>query len=209
MAAAVLSLVFVVCGCRQTAAAPTPPPGPPVAPITAGQAVDLLSPKVEKTDGNLFATVEPEDCAGVAREVDPPFIVDLNPAATDGGHWTVVERDIYIEEMVGVYHADFDAREALSRAKRTLESCRNTPFTVTDMNGRTYDFTLLPPVESSSPNILLWSFRSPGWACDSAFVADHNAAIEISTCGPVADYPVADLAGDALKRIDSLANTTA
>ena len=83
------------------------------------------------------------------------------------------------------------------------------PFTVTDMNGRSYDFTLLPPVASPSPDILLWSFSADDWACDSAFVAAHNAAIEISTCGPVGGYPVVNLAQEALKRIENLANTTA
>ena len=41
----------------------------------------------------------------------------------------------------------------------------------------------------ASPDILLWSFSADDWACDSAFVAAHNAAIEISTCGPVGGYP--------------------
>ena len=57
------------------------------------------------------------------------------------------------------------------------------------MNGRAYDFTLLPPVVRVHPDILLWSFRADDWACDSTFVAAHNAAIEISTCGPVGGYP--------------------
>ena len=194
-AAAVL-LVVVVSGCTQTVDDPRPNATPPVAPIPAGQVVDLLSPSVEKYDGNLFSAVEPEKCSGVAKEVDPPFIFDLDPAATDGGHWMVddVGRQIYIEEMVGVYHADYDAKNALSQAKSTLQACANTPFTVTDMHGRSYDFTLLPPVASSSPNILLWSFRASDWACDSTFVASHNAAIEISTCGAYGGYPVHTLA---------------
>ena len=62
---------------------------------------------------------------------------------------------------------------------------------------------------SPSPDILLWSFRADDWACDSAFVAAHNAAIEISTCGPSGGYPVVNLAEEALKRIENLANTTA
>ena len=121
-----------------------------MAPITAGQVGDLLSPSVAKYDGNLFSTVEPEDCSGVAKEVDPPFIFDFDPAATDGGHWMVDDlgRQVYIEEMVGVYRADYDAKNALAQAKRTMESCQDVPFTVTDMKGRSYDFTLLPPVTS-------------------------------------------------------------
>ena len=202
--------LLALSGCTQVVDTPTPKAAPPVAPITAGQVDDLLSPKVQQVDGNLFATVEPEQCSGVAKEVDPPFIFDLDPAATGGGHWMVDDgREVYIEEMVGVYRADYDAKTALSQANRTLQSCANLAFTVTDMNGRSYDFTLLPALASPSPDILLWSFSADDWACDSAFVAAHNAAIEISTCGPVGGYPVVNLAQEALKRIENLANTTA
>jgi len=203
-------LALALTGCTQVIDTP-PKTTPPVAPITAGQVGDLLSPGVAKYDGNLFSTVEPEDCSGVAKEVDPPFIFDLDPAATDGGHWMVDDlgRQVYIEEMVAVYRADYDAKNALAQAKRTLQSCQDVPFTVTDMKGRSYDFTLLPPVTSDSPNILLWSFSANDWACDSTFVAAHNAAVEISTCGPVGGYPVHNLAADALNRIEGLANTTA
>ena len=31
-----------------------------------------------------------------------------------------VGRQVYIEEMVGVYRADYDAKNALAQAKRTL-----------------------------------------------------------------------------------------
>ncbi len=182
-----------------------------MAPITAGQVVDLLSPSVEKYDGNLFSTVEPAECSGVAKEVDAPFIFDLDPAATDGGHWMVdnLGHEVYIEEMVGVYHANYDAKNALSQAKQTLRDCLSVPFTVTDMKGRSYEFTLMPLQASSSPSILLWSFKASDWACDSTLVAAFNAAIEISTCGPVGGYPVHTLAQDALNRIEKLANTTA
>ena len=205
-----LLLAIALTGCTQVVDAP-PIPTPPVAPIPAGQVGDLLSPSVAKYDGNLFSTVEPEDCSGVAKEVDPPFIFEFDPAATDGGHWMVDDlgRQVYIEEMVGVYPADYDAKEALAQAKQTLQSCQDVPFTVTDMKGRSYDFTMLPPVTSDSPNILLWSFSANDWACDSTFVAAHNAAVEISTCGPVGGYPVGTLANDALNRIERLANTTA
>ena len=201
-----LLLAIAVSGCTQVIDTP-PKSRTPVAPITAGQVSDLLSPKVEKYDGNLFSTVQPEECSGVAREVDPPFISDLEPAATDGGHWMVDQ--VYMEEMVGVYRADYDAKNALAQAKRTLEACRGVPFTVTDMKGRSYDFTLEPLSTSGSPNILLWSFRASDWACDSTFVAAHNAAIEISTCGAVGGYPVHTLGAEALNRIEKLANTTA
>jgi hypothetical protein len=197
--------------CQRVIDTPQPTAVPPVAPITAGQVGDLLSPDAPGGDGNLFVSVEPADCAGVAREVDPPFIVDHGPAAYNGGHWTAIHNgmDVYIEEMVGVFRADFDAKAALAQAKRTIASCRGRPFRVISMAGREYAFQLLPSVESGSPEILLWSFKGDGWACDSAFVAAHNAAIEISTCGPANGYDVGALAEDALDRIEALANTTA
>ena len=205
-----LLLGFVLGGCTQVVDTPQPQPEPRVAPITALQVVDLLSPSVQDKDGNLFVTVEPEDCSGMAREVDPPLIFDLDPAATDGGHWVSDDgRQVVIDEAAGVYHADFDPNEALAEATRTIESCRDVPFTVTDMRGREYHFRLLPPVNSGSPDIVLWSFKSEGWACDNAFVAAHNAAVRISTCAKVNGYDVLTLARDALKRIEKLANTTA
>ena len=80
---------------------------------------------MQQVDGNLFATVEPEQCSGVAKEVDPPFIFDLDPAATDGGHWMVDDgREVYIEEMVGVYRADYDAKNALSTGEAHLAILR-------------------------------------------------------------------------------------
>jgi hypothetical protein len=202
-------LALALVGCTRVVDTAQPKAEPPVAPITAGQARDLLSPEVQGGDGNLFVTVEPQECAGVAREVDPPFIDDHRPAATDGGHWNVDPPETYIEEMVGVYRANFDAREALAHAKRSIESCRGKSFSVTTMRGREYVFQLLPHVDSGSPDILLWSFKAVDWACDSALVAAHNAAVEISTCGPAGGYDVLSLARDALKRIDTLANTTA
>ena len=206
--------VFALCAapaCQRVIDTPQPTAEPPVAPITAGQVGDLLSPDAFRGDGNLFVSVEPADCAGVAREVDPPFVVDHDPAAYDGGHWTTVHNgfDVYIEEMVGVFRVDFDAKDALAHAKGTIESCRGRTFRVISMSGREYAFQLLPPVESGSPEILLWSFQGDGWACDSAFIAAHNAAIEISTCGPANGYEVAALADDALDRIEALASTTA
>jgi hypothetical protein len=77
------------------------------------------------------------------------------------------------------------------------------------MRGREYHFRLLPPVNSGSPDIVLWSFKADDWACDNAFVAAHNAAVRISTCASVNGYDVLSLARDALERIDKLANTTA
>ncbi|WP_050982677.1 sensor domain-containing protein [Mycolicibacterium phlei] len=210
-AVAVLAAALALAGCERVIDHPQPRAEPPVAPITVGQIGDLLSPKVDKTDGNLFVSVEPEDCAGVAREVEPPFIEDFHPAAYDGGHWTdfTAGREVHIEEMIGVYRADYNAKEALAQANKTIDSCRDRTFWVTSMSGREYAFQMGPPVESGTPEIVLWSFSGSNWACDSAFVAAFNAAIEISTCGPVNGYDVKSLAEQALERIETLANTTA
>lgn len=200
---------FALVGCTQHVDPVHAPAQVPVAPITAPQVGDLMSRSVQNKDGNLFVTVEPDQCSGAAREVNPPLIVDHAPVATDGGHWVTDDgREVYIEELAGVYPADFDARASLASAKRTLESCGDVPFTVTSMRGRTYVFTLIQ-VSSPTPDVVLWSYRGSDWACDNAFVAAHNAAIEIATCSPVNGYDVLSLARDAVKRIEQLANTTA
>ena len=201
---------LVVGGCTQDIDTPRPREEKAVAPITALQVGELLSDKVQDRDGNLFITVEPKECSGMALEVDPPLIFDLDPAATDGGHWVTEDgRNVVIDEAAGVYHADFDAQRALAETRRTIETCRDVPFTVTDMRGRDYRFRLLPPVNSGSPDIALYSFQASDWACDNAFIAAHNAAVRISTCATVNGYDVLSLAREALKRIEKLANTTA
>jgi hypothetical protein len=140
-----LLLSLLIAGCTREAESPQPQRERPVAPIAALQVADLLSDKVQDRDGNLFTTVEPDKCSGMAREVDPPLIFDLEPAATDGGHWVTGEDPVVvIDEAAGVYHADFDAKRALDQTRHTIESCRDVPFTVTDMRGREYHFTLLP-----------------------------------------------------------------
>jgi hypothetical protein len=203
-------LLVILAGCTRDAETPKPRPQQPVAPITALQVGDLLSDNVKDRDGNLFITVEPKECSGMALEVDPPLIFDLHPAATDGGHWVTEDgRSVVIDEAAGVFDADFDPKRALAETTRTIESCRDIPFTVTDMRGRDYHFRLMPQVNSGSPDIVLYSFRAPDWACDNAFTAAHNAAIRISTCAAVNGYDVRALARDALKRIEKLANTTA
>jgi hypothetical protein len=196
-------------GCTRVVDTSQPTAQLPVTPIVAGQVGELLSRQVQGVDGNLFTTVEPQECAGVAREVDPPFLDDHHPAATDGGHWSVDRPETYIEEMVGVYRADFDARKALDHARSSIEACRGKPFRVTTMRGSRYQFKLLPQVDSRSPDIVVWSFQAVDWACDNAFVAAHNAAIEITTCGPRGGYDVLSLAKQAVQRIEALANTTA
>jgi hypothetical protein len=82
-------------------------------------------------------------------------------------------------------------------------------LTVTTIEGDVDVYRLLPQVDSGSPDILVWSFKADGWACDNALVAAYNAAIEITACAEVNGYDVKALADDALKRIDALANTTA
>jgi PknH-like extracellular domain len=206
-----LGLALALGGCTRVVDAPPPAAGPPVAPITAGQVGDLLSEKAQPDDDpNLFVTVEPEECAGLAREVDPPFIFDTTPAAHDGGHWFAddIERSVSVQEMVGVYRANFDPKAAIDKVKRTIESCQHDTLTVTAMKGEVVDFRLLPQEDSGAPEIVLWSV-SGGWACDNAFIAAHNAAVEITACGEVNGYDVLSLAKDALKRIDTLRNTTA
>ena len=169
-----------------------------------------MSPSVQDKDGNQFITVEPEDCSGMAREVEPPFIFDLDPAATDGGHWVADDgRQVVVEEMVGVYHADFDPKRALAEARRTIESCRDVPFTVTNMRGREYHFRLLPQVNSGSPDIVLWSFTAT-----TGPVTTHSSPHTTRPSGSrrvdhVNGYDVLSLARDALERIEKLANTTA
>jgi hypothetical protein len=209
-ATASLLLGLALAGCTRTVESPHPQRERPVAPITAGQVTDLLSDEVQDKDGNLFTTVDPKECNGLAREVDPPLIFDLDPAATDGGHWVTDDgHNVVIDEAAGVYHADFDPQHALAQTTHTIDGCRDVPFTVTDMRGRDYHFRLLPQVNSGSPDIVLYSFQAPDWACDNAFVAAHNAAIRISTCAKVNGYDVLSLAQDSLKRIEKLANTTA
>ena len=77
------------------------------------------------------------------------------------------------------------------------------------MEGQVLYFRPLPPEDSGSPEIVLWSIAG-SWACDNAFIAAHNAAVEITTCGDAnGDDDVLSLAEDALERIERLANTTA
>ncbi|GAA1675390.1 hypothetical protein MMUR_63790 [Mycolicibacterium murale] len=205
----VLVLGASLVGCTRTVDPPQALPGIPVAPIAAGQVADLMSDEVEQQDGNLFVTVEPQRCSGLAQEVDAPFVFDRNPAAHAGGHWIAPGRpDVYIEEIVGVYRANYDAPAALAAARDVINDCRDVPFTVTSMVDRSYDFTLTSTPESGSDQIVLWSFTSPDWACDNAFVAAHNAAVEITTCAETNGFDVLDQAERALQRIEALADNT-
>lgn len=205
------AVVLAVAGCTRAIEDPQGHPAPPVGPISALQVGDLLSPDVVNKDGNLFAEVVPERCAGVAREVDPPFIVDYGPEARDGGHWVsaVGQVEAVIEEMVAVMPSDFSARDALSAARGTIDACRDTPVTVTTMHGRTYTFRVAAATTSGPQNAVLWSLRAADWNCDNVFVAAHNAAIEMTSCGAAGGIDMSAAAEDALARIDALADSRA
>lgn len=203
-------MLVVATGCTQTIDSPRPVPGPRVAPIEVLQVHDLLSDQAaEGGDGNLFRTVEPDRCSPIVREVDPPLIVDFAPAATDGGHWNAGQSGVLIEEMAGVYPSDFMPRSALARARETLDSCRDVQISVVTIRDDRYVFRLLPHRESGSEHIVTWSLQGPGWACDNAYVAAHNAAVGIAACAPTNGFDVLSLARGALRRIDALANMTA
>lgn len=209
-AAAVVGLVVaLVSGCTRHVNDATPTAAALAAPIPVGQVVDLLSPKVLGEDGNLFATAEPEQCSGLAREVDPPFIDAHRPLATDGGHWNSDDGTVFVEEMVAVYRFEFDPAAALEDVRHAIESCRDTALTVTTLEDRTYVFEVLPATGDSPEGSVVWSLRAVDWNCDNTFVAAYNVAIEITACGAAGGFDVSALAEDALKRIEALANTTA
>lgn len=97
---------------------------------------------------------DPERCAGVVQEVDPPLLREHGPLTSTGGHWTSEDGAVTADTVV-------------------------------------------------------WALRNETWNCDNAFVAAHNAAIEITACGRSPGYDVAALAAGALERIEALANITA
>lgn len=207
--ASAASCVVALTGCTRHVDTPTPKPADIAAPISQLQVVDLLSPNVSGQDGNLFVTAEPDRCGGLAQEVDPPFLDMHRPLATDGGHWTTSDGATYIEEMVAVYRFDFDPSSALDTVRRAIQTCRETPLTVTTMRGRTYTFEVSAAENRGPQGSVGWSLHAADWNCDNTFVAAHNAAIEVTACGAGRGFEVAGLADDALKRIEALANTTA
>jgi hypothetical protein len=208
-AAAAAVVAALAPGCTRTVDNPQARPQSLAGPIGTLQVVDLLSPEVIGEDGNLFVVAGPERCAGLAREVDPPFIEINRPLATDGGHWTTEDGQFFIEEMVAVYRSDFDPAAALESVRRSVDECSGTALSVTTMQDRTYDFEVQRAAADGPDGSVLWSLRAVDWNCDNLFVAAHNAAIEITTCGAAPGYDVNGLAEEALQRINSLANTTA
>lgn len=206
---AVATCAVALLGCTRHVDRPQARPEALAAPITTLQVVDLLSPKVIGEDGNLFVVAEPERCAGLGREVDPPFIETGRPLATDGGHWTTDDGQYFVEEMVAVYRAEFDPAAALQSVQDTLADCDGTMLSVTTMQDRVYDFEIQTSAGEGPEGSVLWSLRASDWNCDNLFVAAHNAAVEITTCGATPGFDVAGLAEEAHERIERLANTTA
>ncbi|MBJ7337690.1 sensor domain-containing protein [Mycolicibacterium sp.] len=203
----VMVVVVVLAGCTRVIDHARPQMERTVAPIAAGQVDDLLSKNV-RPDGepDLFAEVEPERCTAAAREVNAPFIFDGNPAASSGGDWD--DDDAGIVEIVGVYHSDYDPTADVDRVRRTIESCRDQELHITASSGATVDLRVQPRSDSDSPQIALWSLTKTQGQCDDAFIAAHNAAIEITTCWAPGGYDVLALARDALTRINALADMT-
>ena len=206
---AAASTLAALAGCTREVDNPIPRPADLAAPISKLQVADLLSAKVLGGEGNLFVTVEPKRCSGLAQEVDPPFLEVHRPLATDGGHWTTSDGATYVEEMVAVYRFDFDPARALDTVRQAIQNCGDTALTVTTMRGRVHTFAVSPAATESPQSTIGWSLRAANWNCDNIFVAAHNAAIEITTCGKAGGFDTGALADEALKRIDALANTTA
>lgn len=208
---AAVVLICAVAGCTRAVDNPHATPQASIGPITAGQVGDLLSPDIQNRDGNRFAKVVPDRCAGTALEVDPPFLVDHGPAASDGGHWsgTNGRSEVVNEEMVAVYPSDFSAADALESARRTVEACAGGEVEVTTMADRTYTFTVETTAVQAPAGSVLWSLRSTAWNCDNLMVAAHNAAIEVTSCGPGGGVDTVAAAEQALTRIEMLADNTA
>lgn len=182
-----------------------------VGPIVADLSPELLSPQSDKNHKNsedvAFVGVEPASCAGVAQEVDPPFLM-RDPVAVNNGSWAQSDARMgMIEEIVGVYHSDFQPEQAIAAAAKTIDSCQNTAFTIRTRVASAGTYRLLPHADSGRPEILLWSFASVSqdWACDNALVAAHNAAVEITSCSYHNGADVLSLAKAALERINKLA----
>ncbi|MGU3652054.1 sensor domain-containing protein [Mycolicibacterium sp. A43C] len=208
---AAVILICVLAGCTRTVDNPRATSQASIGPIGAGQVADLLSPDIQNQDGNRFAVVVPDSCAGTALEVDPPFLVDHEPAAEDGGHWSGSSgsSEVVNEEMVAVYPSDFSAADALASARRVVESCAGSEVDVTTMADRTYTFTVEAPAAQAPAGSVLWSLRSAEWNCDNLVVAAHNAAIEVTSCGPGGGMDTVAAAEQALARIEMLADNTA
>ena len=208
-----LAVLALTVGCTRVVDDSQPVRAWPVAPITAGQVSDVLSPKAEpEAESNLFDTVDPSRCTGIAREVDAPFLfdTDVTAAARGGGQWyTEGRRPQYsVQEMVAVYPSSFDPRAAVRDVRKAIDDCRDESLTVVTTEGDTLEFRALAPPESAAPEIALWSLSGTQRSCDNAYVAAYNAAVEITACGDRNGYNVSELAQQALTRLHGLANMT-
>ncbi len=206
---AATAAIVLATGCTRQIDDARPQPAALAAPITALQVADLLSPAVKREEGNLFVSANPHECAGLAREVDPPFVAAGRPLATDGGHWTSDDGAVFVEEMVAVYRSDFDPAAALKAVTDTIGSCRGSRVSVRTMSDHDYVFDVAPTAGQAPPDSVLWSLRAADWNCDNAFVAAYNAAVEITACGAGGGRDTPALAEQARRRIEALANTTA
>jgi hypothetical protein len=180
-----------------------------VGPIAAAQVSDLLSEDASPdADRDLFADVEPQECAGLAREVRPPFIFDVTPAAHDGGQHFIDDEYYSVQEMVAVYPTGFRPAAAVAEVRRTIADCTKGPLVVTAASGDQLRFRSAPGADAGTPEIVLWTLHGSGRACDNAFIAAYNAAVEMTACGKTNGADIAAMAHAALKRIDALANAT-
>jgi hypothetical protein len=204
--------VLLLTGCTRIVGDARPQMERPVAPIPVGQVDDLLSQNANPDEfPSPYVTVEPDECAALAQEARAPLIFDAKPAAHSGGYWfDDGAPTANVMEIVGVYHSDFDSVAALDKARRIIESCRDDRLKASGADGEAPDvFRVVPGQDSGSPQIALWSLSVVGeWFCNNAFVASHNAAIELTTCSEADGYDVLALAKDALKRIEALVNKT-
>jgi hypothetical protein len=149
-------------------------------------------------------------CTQVVDDARPRAVVPVAPitAAHDGGQfYGDPARTVSVQQMAAVYRADFDTAAAVEQVTRTIDACREDALAVTTMEGKTIDFRLLPARESGSTQIVLWSITG-GWSCDNAFVAAHNAAVELTACAQKNGFDVLSVAQDALQRINTLADMT-
>lgn len=184
-----------------------------VAPILAGQVRDLLSEEAQKqavVGVGLYTSVDPAECASLVQEANAPLVFDAKPAVNDGGFWS--DGAVGIIEIAGVYRSNYEARDVIETLRRTIDTCQGRTLVSTgDDESDPDSFTLSPPKDSGSPDIVEWSVVDvPNvWECDNAFVAAYNAAVFVTACSQLISYDVLTVAEGALTRINKLVNTVA
>ncbi len=153
----------------------------------------------------------PRSAAGISREVDPPFIFDAAPAAH---RWRALLRRV---QPVRLRRGDGGRLpHRLRRPRRDSRGQTQHRVLPERHDGGDHHARRKCSTSASCPKSIpdrLTSCSGPStastWACDNAYVAAHNAAVELTTCGDVNGYDVLTLAKDALKRIETLVNTVA